>query len=179
MRRIRRRVVGLPDIGRMVGIIGSLEVPSVVVAVGGKAIAPRIGACYAISGIVLSSGVVLSLGVVVSLVSVVLVVLGPSVSLVPSCTMLRGALKWWMRRAVITLWRVGVVSGVGLAAAVVVAVLASFDGGSREVGLGTLWLRGHSGISGTYLAILFTAYIPPPVMIAVLIKPMLDAGSLP
>lgn len=137
-------------------------------------------ACYAISRIILSSGVVLSLGVVVSLVSVVLVVLGPSISPIPSCMMLRGALKWWRRRAVIALLRIGVVWGVGLAAAVVVvAVLASLDGGSREVGLGTLWPRGYSGISGTYLTILFTAYIPPPVMIALLIKPMLDAGSLP
>jgi hypothetical protein len=136
MRRIRRRVVGLPDIRRLERIVRRLEVSPVVAAIGREGIAGRLGASHAISGTVLSSGVVVSLGRVVSLVLVVLVF---SISLIPSCTILRGPLKWWWRRAVITLWRIGVVSGVGLAAAVVVvAVLASFDGGSREVSLGTL-----------------------------------------
>jgi hypothetical protein len=36
----------------------------------------------------------------------------------------------------------------------------------------------HGGVSDTYWAILLTAYIPPPVNIAVLIKPMSDGKAL-
>lgn len=130
----------------MVRIIRRPKVSPAVVAVSGEAIVDRSGASHATSGIVVSPGVVLSPGVVVWLALVFVF----SISLIPSCVMLRGPLKWRRRRPIITLWRIGVVSGVGLATVVVVvvavlaaAVGASFDG-SRQVGLGILRSRGSS-----------------------------------
>jgi len=113
-----------------------LEMPLFIIAGDREGIAAWLGTTYAVSvsGIEISLGVVVSSGVVVSLTLVV--VLEFPMSLIPSSAVLRWALKWKRRRAVIPLWWIGIVSGVVLA--VVVATAGASLDGSKGVGLETL-----------------------------------------
>jgi hypothetical protein len=116
-----------------------LEVSLFIIAGDRESIAAWLGASHAVSvsGMEISLGVGVSSGIVVLLTLVVVLVF--SISLIASSTMLRLALKWKRRRAVIALWWIGAVSGVVLE--VVVATAGASLDGSKGVGLETLRSR--------------------------------------